>query len=149
MNAYIEMTGRHQQEFNEFPMFFAFTDKQFEENMAQLGLTPNDTDKIYSLKGTGGFYLRSDGSKLHEMSNRQAKERKDAIDADKKGTGFIYDMFRYELVKHDFGFTWDLTETLDILGLSMEDVEKSKALSCGLKKAIAKFEKNDGWWPYR
>lgn len=147
MNAYMEMAGRHQQEVNAFRMFFAFTDKQFEEGMARFGLTPNDTDKVCSLKGTGGFYLCSDDSRLHEMFDQHAKERTDAIEADSKGTGYIYDMFCCELTRHDFCMTWDVTDTLDALGFSMEDVEKSNALKRGLKKAIAKFEKDDGWWP--
>lgn len=33
MNAYQEMITRHQAEFNSFPMFFAFSQQQFDDGM--------------------------------------------------------------------------------------------------------------------
>lgn len=31
--SYLELKKKHQKEFNEFPMFFAFNQKQFDEGM--------------------------------------------------------------------------------------------------------------------
>ena len=61
------MKNKHQKEVNEFPFFFAFSNNQFDEGMRKFGLDPKDTDKIYKLGSTGGFYLRTDADKLHEM----------------------------------------------------------------------------------
>ena len=54
MNAYQEMRDRQQKEFNSFPCFFAFDQKQFDEGMKKLGLKPGDTKLIY--RGPGGMY---------------------------------------------------------------------------------------------
>ena len=50
MNRYADLKQRQQQEFSAFPMQFAFSDQQFAEGMAALGLEPTDTDKIWRSK---------------------------------------------------------------------------------------------------
>ena len=135
MNAYAEMKKKHQQEVNDFPMFFAFSDKQFAEGMKSLGLEPEDTDKIYSLRGTGGFYRKSDSQKLHDMFARHEQERKDAIAADQTGEGFIYEMFDYELANHEYGYTRDISDAIRALGLSVDEINSNPKMLHGLKKA--------------
>lgn len=136
MNKYRELKARHEKMMNEFPMFFAFSNKQFEEGMAKLGLNPDETDKIYKLGGTGGFYRKSDSDKLKEMFATFDREMKEAIAADETGEGFIYDMFNYELANHEYCITWDLEPTLDALGLTIEEINADERLLKGLKKAI-------------
>jgi len=146
MNAYVEMSNRHQKEFNEFPIQFAFSNKQFEEGMAKFGLSINDTDKIYKLGGTGGFYLRTDAPRLHEIFDRHDKEMQDAIASDLNGEGFIFEMFRYELANHEYIITHDVSDTLDALGLEPDDVNKDPRLQHGLylakKNYLESFEED-------
>lgn len=134
-NKYLEMKAKHEQEVNNFPMFFAFSQKQFDEGMKKLGLDPSETDKIYKLGGTGGYYRKSDSEALGEMFLRHSQEELDAIAADKTGEGFIYDMFNYELANHEYGYTRDPESTLDALGMTMEQIEANPALLAGWKKA--------------
>lgn len=117
-------------------MQFAFSNKQFEEGMKKLGLDPADTDKIYGMSGTGGFYRRSDAPALHEMFDRHEKEMSEAIQGDITGDGFIYDMFDYELSNHEFTYTGSTEETLSALGLTEDEVISDPKLIHGLKKAI-------------
>jgi len=140
MNNYTYLKDRHQQEINAFPIFFAFNDKQFAEGMTKLGLQPDETDKIYKLGNIGGFYRKSDGPQLHEMFNRHERERHEAISGDTTGDGYIYQMFLYELANHEYGYTRDITNTLEALSLMPEDIEKSKALKHGLVRAIKEIE---------
>lgn len=142
MNAYTEMKKRHQEEINNFPMFFAFNDKQFNEGMEKLGLKPTDTDKIYKLGYTGGFYRKSDSEKLKGIFYKHGDEMDQAIASDKDGTGFIYDMFLYELANHEYCITWDLEPTLEACGLTIYDLRKNEALQKGLKKAKEEYMKN-------
>jgi hypothetical protein len=135
MNAYSELKRKHDKEFGGFPIFFAFSNKQFDEGMAKFGLTPKDTDKIYKFGNTGGFYLRTDSERLHKMLTRFEKELQDAVDADSTGEGFIFDMFNYELSDHEYIITHDVSDTLDALGLEPEDIEKNPRLQHGLKLA--------------
>lgn len=134
MNRYKELKDKHQQEVNSFPMMFAFSQEQFDKGMKKLGLEPSDTDKIYSLGG-GGYYKKSDAEALHEMFNRHEKEMQEAINNDTTGEGFIYNMFRYELNNHEYSYTREIDDTLDALGLTKEEINNSKNLLHGLKKA--------------
>ncbi len=138
MNSYTELRNKQQEEFNAFPLGAAFSNKQFDEMMRKWGLEPTDTDKIYRLPG-GMFLRKSDSAAFDEMVERHAKEREAAIAGDKTGTGFIKDMFAAELANHEFGYTYELDETLDALGLTLDKVKADKRLRKGLNKALKKY----------
>lgn len=135
MNAYMELKNRQQERVNALPLKFAFGQKQFREMMESWGLTENDTDKIYKLGGTGGFYLREDSELIFSTFELAEQEMQEAIKADQDGSGFIRDMFIYELDNHEYSYTGDLEPTLDALGLSEDDVLNNPALLNGLKLA--------------
>lgn len=137
-NLYAEMRDRHQKEVNEFPMMFAFNNQQFDEGMRKLGLEPTDTDKIYSI-GYGGFIRKTDGDAFGEMITRHSTEIEQAVAADATGEGFIFDMFRYELANHEYGYTHDISDTLDSLDLTIEQVNADKRLLHGLKLAKKRY----------
>jgi len=138
MNAYRVMKDRQQAEFNAFPIFFAFSNAQFNAAMKAWGLDPDDTNQIYCLGSTGGYYRRSDAPAFHEMTARHDEEFANAIAADKTGNGFIYDMFMYELGNHEYSYTGEINATLDALDLTADDFEKNPALRHGLEKACKK-----------
>lgn len=138
MNRYADLKQRQQQEFDAFPMQFAFSDRQFAEAMAALGLAPTDTDKVYKAPG-GGIYRREDGPRLKAMMDRFDRELETAIAGDKTGDGFIYEMFLYELGNHEYGCTGDLCETLDALGYTPEGIRADPRLRHGLDKAQCKI----------
>ena len=135
MNAYAEMKERHQKRVDSLPIKFAFGMKQFREMMESWGLTENDTDKIYKMGNTGGFYLRTDSKLIFNTLEENEIEMQAAIRNDVDGSGFIRDMFRYELANHEYCITYDLEPTLDALGLTEDDVNASPALRNGLKLA--------------
>ena len=134
MNQYADLKQRQQQEFSAFPMQFAFSDSQFAEGMAALGLKPTDTDKIYKAPG-GGFYRREDGPRLYDMMERFDQELQEAIASDKTGNSFIYEMFLYELGNHEYDVTLDLDETLDALDYTMDAIQADPRLCHGLERA--------------
>ena len=137
MNAYVELTNRHQKEVNNFPLGFAFSTQQFDEMMAKWNLTPNDTDKIYSIGG-GGYVRKCDADAMHEMFERHAQEREVAIRENKDD--YLYHMFNYELANHEYGYTGDLEDTLDYLGLTMEEIKADERMLDALNRAIANQE---------
>lgn len=140
MNPYLELKNKHQKEVNEFPLGFAFNDKQFAEMMEKWGLTPEDTDKIYSI-GVGGFVRKEDADAMHEMFERHAKEREEVIRENKDD--YLYHMFNYELGNHEYTYTYDLTDTLDALGLTMEDINADERMVDALNRAIKHQESLD------
>jgi len=143
VNSYKELRNKHQKEVNALPFFFAFSNEQFNAGMAKFGLNPTDTDKIYRLSSIGGFYLRTDSDLINGTFKRHAQEAQSAMDADVTGNGYIYDMFLFELRNHEYGYTWRLDDTLDALGLTMDEISNSKTLTHGLNKAIATIKKED------
>jgi hypothetical protein len=124
------MRERHQKEVNEFPMSFAFSDKQFEEGMEKLGLKPTDTDKVCSI-GMGGFTLKENCGKLEEMFDKHNKEIKTAMNDD----NFAYDAFYYELGNHEYVVTYDSRDALGALGFSTRDINNNTRLRDILSKA--------------
>lgn len=139
MNAYKAMRDRHGKEVNDFPMFFAFSNEQFDEGMKKFGLEPDQKDQICSIPG-GGFIKKSDRQALIDMFDRQRDEKKALIEADQTGEGFIYDMFDYELANHEYGYTRDIEDALGALGLTVEEVNADQRLLHGLKKACREQE---------
>lgn len=142
MNRYADLKQRQQEEFAAFPMQYAFSDKQFAEAMAAMGLTPADTDKVYRAPG-GGIYRREDGPRLKAMMDRFDAELQSAIAADPTGDGFVYEMFLYELDNHEYGYTLDTEETLDALGYTAEEVLADPRLKRGIEKAVTEIRGRD------
>lgn len=131
MEKYHELKTRHQEEINNFPMFFAFNNRQLFEGMEKLGLKPTDTDEVYSLGGTGGYYRKTDSKKLYGMFDRHEKELAKAM----KNDSFALEAFKYELANHEYSVTLDVTPALTALGLSLSDIKKDIRLNALLDNA--------------
>lgn len=148
MNSYIEMKQRHQAEVNAFPMKFAFTQESLERGMRELGLDPKkDMEKIVAIPG-GGFIREIDKQAFLDLFARHDKERKEAVAADKDGTGYLYHMFRYELANHEYAYTRDVSSTLDALGYTLEEIAEDPALSDAFLNAREDYLKEaeeKGW----
>lgn len=134
-NTYITMKRRQQKEVDDFPMFAAFSENALREGMKELGLADNEGGKLTSL-GCGVFIRTADVPAWESLTLRHKQERNEAILADKKGTGFIREMFSYELSNHEYCFTLDLTDTLEALGLTADQINASPAMRRGLHLAI-------------
>ena len=132
MNKYTGLKQKQQEEVNNFPMFFAFSNSQFEEGMKKLGLDPSETDKLYKAGGTGGFYRKTDAERLFTMFERHRVEMKTARENDEE---FIYDMFYYELSNHEYVITYNVMDALDALGITIEEVNNNPKYKSNLEKA--------------
>ena len=136
---YLKLKEKHQKEVNDFPFGFAFSNEQFKDMMKKFGLKEKDTDKIYSI-GAGGYIKKTDSEAMHNMFKRHREEMENEIQNDKDGTGFIYEMFRYELSNHEYCVTYDIEPTLDALGLTLDEINKHQNLVMGLKKALDEYK---------
>lgn len=132
MNKYKQLIEKHQKEFNAIEKFFAFNESQFKEGLKKLNCKKDDITRI-----NGVFFIRKiDVNNVKELLTRQTKELNTAIKNDKTGLGFIKDMFLYELDNHEYMYTYDLTDTLNSLGFSKDDILNDKSLHNGLTVAI-------------
>ncbi|MDL2206552.1 hypothetical protein LJC33_06570 [Eubacteriales bacterium OttesenSCG-928-N13] len=135
MNSYQALSERHQQEINAFPMKWGFGDEQIAQGMRELGLDPTDTEQVIGI-GAGGFIRKSDKQAFINMLKRHRAERESAKAVDVDGTGYIYEMFDYELANHEYVYTQRLDETLGALGMTIEEIYADARLTRGLKDAI-------------
>jgi hypothetical protein len=134
MNRYDEMCKKHQSEIGAFPLFWAFSNEQFAEGMAKLGLTKKDTDKIVGFYG-GGYIRKTDVDKFNAMLDGHKDERNAAIIADTTGLGFIKEMFRSEMANHEYGYSRDTDDVLDALDLNWAYLESHPAMMAGWEAA--------------
>ena len=144
METYVEMKARHQKDVNEFPFFFAFSNKQFDEGMRRFGLDPSDTDKIYKLGNTGGFYKRTDSNRLKEMFDRHDREMQEAMNNDE----FVQEMFEYEMGNHEYQITYDNEEVVEACGLDINEFyenERMNRLFAKAKKNYLKLCEENNW----
>lgn len=134
--TYLEMKERHQAEVNALPIGFAFSEEQYTRQLETWGITKEEAD-AGAIVGIGGGFIRSSDrdlvlgtlQRIHEESNA-------AILSDPDGSGYIYEMFFYELANHEFAYTRDISETLEDLGISNKDLAENKALLDGLNLAV-------------
>jgi hypothetical protein len=98
--TYQEYRQKSQAEFNALPIFFAFSNQQFKEQMEARGLTENDTDKIYRFGNTGGFYLRSDAQVIHDYFDKQKTDH--TLEDLMQDHDFAVSAFRYEMDNHEY-----------------------------------------------
>jgi len=138
MNTYLQMKDRHQKEVEAFPMAFAFNNDQFKEGMEKLGFDVSDTKKILSIGG-GGFIRRTDSDAYGAMFDRINAEEAEA----RKNNDYLFHMFAYELANHEYCYTWDLTDTLRSLGLTLDEVKANKQMNDALLRALDEVRKEN------
>ena len=144
MNEYQKMRNRQQMEFIALPLGFAFKQKQFDKMMQGWGLhLERDIEKICSI-GNGGYIQKKDVALLRQTSAQHSQELAAAIEADTTGNGFIFQMFYYELVNHEYGYTGEAEEALDALGYTLEQVQVNQRLRRGFERACKKIMKEEG-----
>ena len=144
--TYREMKQRHQQEVNALPLAFAFSREQFETMLSKWGIAQDDAkDGAVVGMGNGCFIRATDRDTVVTAFKRIAKEEADAVASDRDGNGYIYEMFLEELLNHEYTYTGDLSETLDAVGMTLEQVQKNEPLKNGLRLALERLrESTDG-----
>ena len=101
--TYQEYLKNRQEEFNKLPVFYAFSDKQLEEELVKRGLTLNDLDKIRKL-GHSGFALASDMDVIREYCKRDRDAELRAMM--EKNKDFARQAIRYEMNNVEYPINW-------------------------------------------
>lgn len=104
--------------FSRAKVFWAFSDKQFQEGKEKTPL--QEGDKYLSI-GAGGYMPKSNYQILNDGMKEIAKEFKQAM-KDKKARE---EHIRYELYNHEATYTGDIESTMDALGddFTVEEVQ--------------------------
>lgn len=90
---YREYRAQRQYEFNSLPIFFAFSNEQFDNGMKKLGI--EDIKDVRAIGG-GGFCHKDTIPKLVEFTNS------DSIDELMKDPEFAEDAIYYEMGNHEY-----------------------------------------------
>ena len=139
-NSYKELIDKQMEETNAFPVKTATNNEQFKKIVNEWNLSFNEnSDNFYGKQlvplSLGMFIRKKDVKAFNDMLNRHREEHLKAIDKDKTGDGYIYDMFIYELQKHKYKYTSRVDDTLDTLDISRETLQQNAAMSRSLAKA--------------
>ena len=107
--TYADYRARTAEIANTLPVFWAFSDKQFEEALAERGIAVEDaSDKLYRFSNVaGGFYLKSDADKVKAYYENMQKATDDLKNLMETEDGFAYDAFVYEMYNHEYPINWE------------------------------------------
>lgn len=132
--TYFELKKRHSDEFSVFPIAFAFSKEQFEEALIELDAKADDCCSI----GGGGIIKKTDSKALQEFIARHVTELEDAFRVD----AVLIEAIIYELGNHEYGYTYDPTDTIEALDLNMDDERVVKCFQVAKKQYLDDNEDN-------
>lgn len=101
---YLDLKKRHQKEFEEFPIAYAFNDKQLQEALEKLGATK---EEVVSVFGHGDIVRRTDAKALIALLERQDEETKQRLKDDPE---FAEAAFLEEMDNHEYAINWSADE---------------------------------------
>lgn len=131
-NKYLELKARHMAELEAFPQCFAFSNSQLEEGLQKLGVSQADIIGT----GHGGFIRKADKERYCEMMFRISRESLEAM----QDEDYLFQAFAYELANHEYGYTFDDTDTLQSLGLDYDTMtDRQKEILKRAKTEVAEM----------
>ncbi len=137
---YLDLQKKHQKELEEFPMAYAFNDKQLQEALEKLGATKEECVTVF---GHGDIVKRENAKPLIAMLERQSEEMLQKI---KDDPDFAEAAFLYEMDNHEYAINWSGDEdVLACFGLTFEKINKW-GLQMAWTRARNKHMKNAEEW---
>ena len=117
-------------------IFWAFNDKQFKKGLEDLGLNGADvaSGKLAKL-GAGGFILADKKESYWKHIDGLHAKMERAL----KNEAFLLEALIYELINHEFIYTYDASDALASLSLNVDDVP-SEILKEAKKEAVRRCE---------
>lgn len=97
--AYLDMMKRQQQELTDFPIAYAFNEKQLEEALEKLGATKEECCTYLNM---GDVMKKTDVPAFKAMLKRHTEELQNAM----KNEQFAEEAFRYEMDNHEYAINW-------------------------------------------
>jgi hypothetical protein len=112
---YLDLKKKHEKELSEFPIAYAFNEKQLEEALEKLGATKEECITVF---GHGDIVKRENSKPLVEMLERHIDEIKRKLREDVE---FAEAAFLYEMDNHEYAINWSADEdVLDCFCINWE-----------------------------
>ncbi|WP_270361724.1 DUF7659 family protein [Eubacterium ramulus] len=119
LQEYLEMRERHQRDVNNFPIAFAFNEKQLNEALEKLSV--KSIDECCTVHNCGDIIRKRDFKAYKDMSMNHVKELNEAM----KDPEFAKSAFRYEMDNHEYAINWDGdSDVLNCFGWTPESFTK-------------------------
>ena len=116
---YLDLQKKHQKELEEFPIAYAFNDKQLQEALEKLGATKEECVSVF---GHGDIVKRTDAKALFKLLEHHKKELREKMSTDKE---LAYEALLYEMDNHEYAINWSADEdVLDSLSLNWDMIRK-------------------------
>ena len=116
---YLDLKKKHEKELNEFPIAYAFNEKQLEEALEKLGATKQECVSVF---GHGDIVKRENAKLFVEMLERQTEEIKQRLIDDVE---FAEAAFCYEMDNHEYAINWSAdSDVLDCFCINWEFIDK-------------------------
>ena len=113
---YTELKKNFQKEMNDFPLFYAYSDKQFNEGLAKLGVKEEELCKV----GNACFMKKENYEKFENLITEHIEKKRELIFTD---SNFAYGAFLYELQNNEYCITCDVTDSLTALDVTLEEIQ--------------------------
>ena len=131
---YRKWKENRQKDFDKLPIYWAFGEQQFKELLQKLNLqdTSEDLKKLTNI-GCGGIMRKCDLYLLKQHNETFSSEiLKKWL---KNNFNFAYDAFKFEMANHEFGYTYEIEDTLYSLDLSFKDIQQNALLKLAFLRA--------------
>ena len=128
--AYLDLMKKQQEELTDFPIAYAFSDKQLEEALAKLGATK---EECVTVSGHGDVMKKNDVPAFFAMMKRHKEELNEAM----KDEEFAEAAFLYEMDNHEYAINWD--GDADVLACF--NMDEKKLYELGLDGAYRRARK--------
>lgn len=116
---YLDMKKKHEKELSDFPIAYAFNEKQLEEALEKLGATKEECVTVF---GHGDIVKRENAKPLVEMMERHVDELKRKLREDVE---FAEAAFLYEMDNHEYAINWSADEdVLDCFCINWDFIRK-------------------------
>jgi hypothetical protein len=116
---YLDFKKKQQKEFEDFPIAYAFNDKQLEEALVKLGATKEECVSVF---GHGDIVKRENAKPLITMLDNQTKELHKKLREDVE---FAKAAFLYEMDNHEYAINWSADEdVLECFSINWDFIRK-------------------------
>ena len=137
---YLDMKKKHEKELSDFPIAYAFNEKQLEEALEKLGATKEECVTVF---GHGDIVKRENAKPLIAMMERHVDELKRKLREDVE---FAEAAFLYEMDNHEYAINWSADDdVLDCFCINWEFI-REHGLQMAYNSARNKHMKHAEEW---
>lgn len=139
--AYLDLLDKQREELNNFPIAYAFNEKQLEEALVKLGA--KSSKECVTVFNHGDIVKKENAKPFLNMLERHSQEIKDLITNDKD---IAEAAFLYEMDNHEYAINWDGDEdVLNCFGMDFDDLQEAGLMDAYRRARNAHMKHAEEW----